>query len=1375
MNRFHRVVFNGSVGVMQVVSELCESRAAGPGATLHKPTRLGRTTLAMTLVLTVPPSMGQTVTLDGGDRFELIENQTIGSLAGTADTTVDLRNHVLTTGGDNSSTTMAGQITGSGGLIKKGVGTFRLTGSSTYTGGTKIEAGTLAIGRADALGYGQVTLANGAELLSANASIDGVVPIVTSHGRLSAATGAHLAVLAVLGSRQGGGTLHIGSVGNAGTVSVSMGNGGGRAGPSQVNVDHGTLRYGDIDAGIELTNGNGRLHIADGAAADLNGVDVFTSFLEGAGRIENQASGTLSRLVVGAYLGSDRTAGPSSFSGAIADGLGKTRLIKQGENELTLSGPNTYSGGTVAQVGTLVLASSSALPTHGSSEADPALLAIGSAKVRAASADAIAAGFLSWTNRSELYATAARAVSGGSQTFVSTTQLHADVARAIEGGTQSFLGNSQLNANRTGSINGGSQLFAQSAVLQTRATDALTPQADVRFAYTHGSSARDLTGGVLALNGFSTTVGALRSQNGAGVIRNGGGQSATLTLDSSVLGGSTFSGRIVDSEDKAAAGSLALVKMGGDSFTVTGLNTYSGGTTVKEGMLVVGVDGRGSIAGNVDVHAGAILSGSGRIGGNVALAAGATLAPGNSIGTLRIDGDLSLASGGRLTFELGKASGSTPTPGESDRIVVGGNLNLSGATLDVIDAGGMGAGLYRLFDYGGMRTGSVAIGSTPAGASALSVQYLDSDKQVNLLDARDAELNFWNANGQAAASKMGGGSGVWSHASAVWTNATGSVTAPMQPRPGFGIFGGEAGTVTVDASAGDVNVTGMQFVSDGYVLAGDALHLSGAAPAIRVGALGVGDAALTATLNLPIVSSSGFVKQAAGTLMLGSSNSYAGQTTVAAGTLRGAAANTFSAASAVTVASGATLDTGGFNQSVGSLTNAGTVNLRGAAPGSTLTVNGSYVGNNGLLQLSTALDDSASVTDKLVINGSASGSTRVSVTNLGGLGGQTTGNGIEIVSTTGGIVGTPFTLAHGVSAGAYDYRLNTTASSAYLTSLSNTPHTPPTAAPAPALALPMYRVEASLYAALPGQLRESDLALVGNMHQRLGDADNGASISRAASGHRQAWGRIVSIELDMRQTGTVSPTSRGRLTGFQAGTDLLASRQWRTGVYVGQLEGDVRVSGFARGVHGYASGSNELRSQYLGAYATWNDTSGLYLDGVMQAGRHRYGVYASGASSSSGKGDSLLASVEAGQAFQIATRWVIEPQLQLVHQRVSLDDGYIVGARVLQDSDRGWTVRAGVRVKGEFQSGAGTVQPYAKLNIYKRSNGTDTARFLGPAAYTDVVTATGDTRSELAVGAQWQLSPRTRLYGEIGQLWASGGDVRTQGGVNASVGVKLDW
>jgi len=147
---------------------------------------------------------------------------------------------------------------------------------------------------------------------------------------------------------------------------------------------------------------------------------------------------------------------------------------------------------------------------------------------------------------------------------------------------------------------------------------------------------------------------------------------------------------------------------------------------------------------------------------------------------------------------------------------------------------------------------------------------------------------------------------------------------------------------------------------------------------------------------------------------------------------------------------------------------------------------------------------------------------------------------------------------------------------------------------------------------------------------------------------------------------------------------------WRADVYVGRLEGDVDVRGFASGIPNRAVGSTDLRREYLGLYGTWTAGTGLYADAVLQAGRHRYTVNPLLGIGAEGKGDSLMASVKAGQSFDLGGGWQIEPQLQLIHQQMDLDDVRIVGAVVQQDSHSGWIARAGLRVKGMVATGAGS-------------------------------------------------------------------------------------
>ncbi|MEJ8811679.1 autotransporter outer membrane beta-barrel domain-containing protein [Variovorax ureilyticus] len=888
-----------------------------------------------------------------------------------------------------------------------------------------------------------------------------------------------------------------------------------------------------------------------------------------------------------------------------------------------------------------------------------------------------------------------------------------------------------------------------------------------------------LTGGAGGKGGDTWSQAGGGGSGGGGLFMSVGNAAAPLSVSGRIVGG--------------AGGA------GGSEFAVGAHGNATGGGGGEGGFGVVFAGNRGTLSiGAAGVVSGGAGGAGGAGGGERADGSGAPGAGGDGGVGLRSQGaGLSVTNAGLITGGNGGVGGASSNSGPNGANGVGG-VGVLGANVDITNtsggtiSGGLGGdgvtraaavqftgGANSLTLSGGALVGAVAID----GAATATIRAGSTNQSASSALVLGGAGTFdTNGNDMTWAGAISGGAGLTKAGSGALTlSGNNTYTGGTALKQGRLNVGSNTALGTGELAMDDGTTLG--FAADGLTI-GNAIRLTGTQdPVIDTGAF-------NATAAGAITGAGFLTKQGTGTLTLTAANNYTGATNVAAGTLRAGAANTFSAASAHTVAAGATLDLAGFSQTVQSVTNAGTVSLVGGAPGTTLTVTGPWIGNGGTLRVGTALGTDGSATDRLVLRGAtavASGTTGVLVTNLGGLGGQTTGKGIEIISTEngGGIQSGAFALAAPVAAGAFQYRLDTTGTAAYL---SNTITVVPPAAPttstaqaaslptAAAAVVPLYRAEVPLFAALPAQLRQADTAMLGNMHQRIGDTDvvaGGAAPS--AAGQRRAWGRVISTDMDIRQEGTVSPSSDGRLNGFQAGTDLWADGRWRAGVYAGQLDGNVDVTGFARGVSNLAVGYNDLRSQYLGIYGTYMSEGGFYADAVLQGSRHRYTVNPVSALSVDGKGSGFLASLEVGQAFALAPGWTIEPQLQVAHRQQSLDDTLISGALVQNDSENGWLLRAGVRVRGEIATGAGLLQPYARVNIYHAGSGTDVARFVGPAAFTDISSRTGYTTTEVAVGATLQLSAATSVYGELGQLFDSGGDQRLKSGVQGSVGLRVNW
>jgi autotransporter-associated beta strand protein len=186
-----------------------------------------------------------------------------------------------------------------------------------------------------------------------------------------------------------------------------------------------------------------------------------------------------------------------------------------------------------------------------------------------------------------------------------------------------------------------------------------------------------LHGGTLALSQLVLGGGAPDNWNTGGTLDWSGGtlkaiaqlkvnvpitvSGTAATLDTAGFDG-TISGAIL--------GSGNLAKIGSGTLTLTGANNYTGTITVSAGKLLN--NGTGN-SGSASIQSGASLGGAGTFSG-IVVDSGGILAPGNSIGTLKVLQDAAVH--GTLQVELNGAAG-----GSADLLTVAGTLDLTGASV----------------------------------------------------------------------------------------------------------------------------------------------------------------------------------------------------------------------------------------------------------------------------------------------------------------------------------------------------------------------------------------------------------------------------------------------------------------------------------------------------------------------------------------------------------------------------------------------------------------------------------------------------------------------------------------------------------------------
>ncbi|PXU99712.1 fibronectin-binding autotransporter adhesin ShdA [Salmonella enterica subsp. enterica serovar Newport] len=373
---------------------------------------------------------------------------------------------------------------------------------------------------------------------------------------------------------------------------------------------------------------------------------------------------------------------------------GSGSLVKTGTGELTLSGDNSYSGGTTITGGTLTADHADSL---GSGDIDNSgVLKVGEGDLENTLSGS---GSLVKTGTGELTLSGGNDYSGGT-TIIGGT-LTADHADSLGSGDIDNSGVLQVGEGELKNT-----LFGSGSLVKT-GTGELTLNGDND--YSGGTTIDD--GVLIADNADSLGTGAVANngvlQVGEGELKNtlsgtgslvkiGTGE-LTLNGDNDYSGGTTITGgtliaasvnalgsgdidnsgvlQVGEGELKNTLfGSGSLVKTGTGELTLSGDNTYSGGATISGGTLIAAnVNALGS--GDIDNSGTLILDANGAFElANVTTHSGATtaLAAGSTLDA----GQFTQEDGSTLSIDLGAATDDAVIT--ADSVALGGTLNVTG-------------------------------------------------------------------------------------------------------------------------------------------------------------------------------------------------------------------------------------------------------------------------------------------------------------------------------------------------------------------------------------------------------------------------------------------------------------------------------------------------------------------------------------------------------------------------------------------------------------------------------------------------------------------------------------------------------------------------
>ncbi|WP_296345300.1 autotransporter-associated beta strand repeat-containing protein [Reyranella sp.] len=882
-NGFVTMFDRGITGAGQLTKAGAGTLTLNRANTYTGATTIGAGTLALSGAGSIATSSGVNLT-GAGATFSILGangSRTIRDLAGVAGTSIALGGNGLTVGTANN-TSFAGGISGTGGLTKQGSGTLTLAGINTYTGGTTVSAGTLQ-GTTTGL---QGAITNNAAVVFDQASNGTYSGNMSGSGSLTKTGGGNV-TLSGTNTYSGGTTVSGGTL--TGTTESLQGN----------ILNNAAIVFDQTTSGTysEVMSGTGTLTKTGSGTVILTASNIYSGGTTISGGTLQLGNGGTTGWIVGnvamsnnAMLAFNRS-DDVIFGGNIS-GVG--RLMLMGPGKVTLTGTNSYSGGTVIGGGTVEASSDAAFGAPGTT-----LTVAGGATVQALASftsgrpiELLGVGGKFDTNGNTL--TLQGTITGdGALTKIGAGTL-------ILTGTNSYTGGTTVEAGIVmgNSISLRGAIINNASVVFDQATD------DTYAGPMSGTGSLTKTGaGNLILAGINTYTG-------------------DTTVSDGTLTGSTTSlrGRIVNNAtvvfDQATdgvyggsmSGSGVLVKSGAGVLTLGGVNTYSGGTTIRGG--VVSISSNANLGDNVG---GLTFDGGGlRFDAGFALSSARAIALDTGGGTIDTNGF-------NTTIAQSITGNGTLTKIGNGTLVLGGS-NSHGGT--IVSGGVVAAANDAAF---GVTGASLVVAN---GATVQALAYFISNRPVELqagggvFDTNGNTLTLRGAiSGNGGLTKQGAGTLELTGAN-TYTGTT-TISGGTLALSGGGSISA-LGSVALTASGVTFDISGAsgnQTIQDFTGVAGTSIVLGG-------NTLTVGTATST-TFSGMIGGAGGLTKQGSGTLTLDGYNGYSGATTINAGTLAIVGAGGV-AYSSVTVASGATFDISGGDYSenlVTDLAGGGTVKL----------------------------------------------------------------------------------------------------------------------------------------------------------------------------------------------------------------------------------------------------------------------------------------------------------------------------------------------------------------------------------------------------------------------------------------------------------------